>query len=55
MPTKHNLMVKVIDARPADVQKALKNAGINVVSVIEIHKEDVPEPVSAKAEPQEKQ
>ncbi|MBI5119068.1 hypothetical protein HZA56_21600 [Candidatus Poribacteria bacterium] len=46
MPTKHNLMVKVLDARPADVQKALKNAGINVLSVIEIHKEDVPEPAS---------
>jgi hypothetical protein len=52
MPTKHNLMVKVIDARPADVQKALKNAGINVLSVIEIHKEDTPEPASKEPTPE---
>jgi hypothetical protein len=42
MPTKHNLMVKVIDARAGEVQKVLKNAGIQVVSVVEVYKEDAP-------------
>lgn len=43
MTTKRNLMVKVVDARPADVKKALKDSGIQVVSIIEIHKEETPE------------
>ncbi|NQU08621.1 MAG: hypothetical protein HQ583_08670 [Candidatus Abyssubacteria bacterium] len=43
MPTKHNFMLKVIDARMSDVRKVLKGAGINVVSIIEIHKEEIPE------------
>ncbi len=43
MPTKHSFMLKVIDARMGDVRKVLKDAGINVVSIVEIHKEDIPE------------
>ena len=43
MTTKRNLIVKVVDARPADVKKILKAAGIEVVSVVEIHKEETPE------------
>lgn len=48
MPTKRNLMVKVIDARPGEVQKLLKNAGIQVVSVVEVYKEDIPEQEASK-------
>jgi hypothetical protein len=43
MPTKHNLMVKVIDARAGEIQKILKQAGVQVVSVVEVHKEEIPE------------
>jgi len=43
MPTKHNLMVKVIDARAGEIQKILKQAGVQVLSVVEVHKEEVPE------------
>ncbi|GAB4332543.1 MAG: hypothetical protein Kow0099_04320 [Candidatus Abyssubacteria bacterium] len=42
MPTKHNLMVKVLDARAGEIQKILKAAGVQVISVIEVHKEEVP-------------
>jgi hypothetical protein len=47
MATKYNLMVKVLNARAGEVQKILKQAGVQVVSVVEIHKEEVSE---AKAE-----
>ena len=40
MPTNINLMVKVIDAKPVDVQKALESSGINVRSIIEVFKEE---------------
>jgi hypothetical protein len=40
MATKTNFILKVQDAKLADVQKALKDANINVVSVMEIHKEE---------------
>ena len=43
MSTKHSLMVKVIDARAGEIQKILKQAGVQVVSVVEIHKEETPE------------
>jgi hypothetical protein len=43
MPTKHSFMVKVIDARMSDMRKVLKDAGLNVVSIAEIHKEEIPE------------
>ncbi|MCX8027329.1 MAG: hypothetical protein N3A62_05690 [Thermodesulfovibrionales bacterium] len=42
MPTNVNLMVKVTDAKPIDIQKALESAGINVRSIIEVYKEEVP-------------
>lgn len=47
MTTKRNLMLKVVDARPADVKKALKDSGIEVVSIVEVHKEEVPEQAAA--------
>ncbi|MEJ2183043.1 MAG: hypothetical protein P8Y66_05930 [Nitrospirota bacterium] len=34
-----NYILKVEDARPADIQKALKEAGITVRSIQEVHKE----------------
>jgi hypothetical protein len=40
MATKTNFILKVQDAKLADVQKALKDANINVVSIMEIHKEE---------------
>ena len=43
MATRHNFMLKVIDARMSDVRKVLKDAGINVVSIVEVYKEDIPE------------
>ncbi len=36
-----NFVVKVEDAKLPDVQKALKEAGIKVRSIIEVYKEDV--------------
>jgi hypothetical protein len=54
MPTKRNLMVKVIDARPGEVLKLLKSAGIQVVSVVEVYKEDIPEQETAKPADAEK-
>jgi hypothetical protein len=54
MPTKRNLMVKVIDAKAGEVQKILKQAGVQVVSVVEIHKEDLPEQQVETPEPAEK-
>jgi hypothetical protein len=41
MATKTNFILKVSDAKLADVQKALKDANITVVSIMEVHKEDV--------------
>jgi hypothetical protein len=41
MATKMNFILKVQDAKLAEVQKALKDANINVVSIMEIHKEEV--------------
>ena len=40
MATKTNFFLKVQDAKLADVQKALKDANINVVSIMEVHKEE---------------
>ena len=42
MATKHNFMLKVIDSKMGEVRKALKEAGVNVVSIVEVHKEDIP-------------
>lgn len=35
-----NYILKVEDAKAVAVQKALKEAGINVISVQEVHKEE---------------
>ena len=51
MATKHNFMLKVVDARMGEVRKILKEAGINVVSIVEVHKEELPEQVAEKADP----
>jgi uncharacterized protein YaaQ len=40
MATKTNFILKVQDAKLADVQKALKDANITVVSIMEVHKEE---------------
>jgi hypothetical protein len=40
MATKTNFIVKVSDAKLVDIQKALKDANITVVSIMEVHKED---------------
>jgi hypothetical protein len=40
MATKSNFILKVQEAKLADVQKALKDANINVISIMEIHKEE---------------
>jgi hypothetical protein len=40
MAAKSNFILKVQDAKLADVQKALKDANVNVVSIMEIHKEE---------------
>lgn len=36
-----NYMLKVEDAKPVDIQKALKEAGINVRSIQQVHKEEI--------------
>ncbi len=38
-----NYMLKVEDAKAVDVTKALKAAGINVTSIIEVHKDKAEE------------
>ena len=43
MATQRNFMLKVIDARMSDVRKVLKDAGVNVVSIVEVYKEELPE------------
>jgi hypothetical protein len=40
MATKSNFILKVQDAKLADIQKALKDANINVISILEVHKEE---------------
>lgn len=40
---KRNFVIKTIDGRGGAVQKALKAAGIEVLSVIEVYKEALPE------------
>ncbi len=51
MATKRNFMLKVIDAKLGDVRKTLKEAGINLVSIVEVHKEELPGEDSKEAEP----
>jgi hypothetical protein len=40
MAVKTNFILKVTDAKLADIQKALKDANISVVSIMELHKEE---------------
>lgn len=42
-----NYILKVKDAKAVDVQKALKAAGIEVTSIIEVHKDKPEEAVKA--------
>lgn len=39
----NNFILKVTDAKLTDIQKALKEAGIEVRSIIEVFKEEKPE------------
>ena len=48
MATQRNFMLKVIDARMGDIRKVLKDAGVNVVSIVEVYKEDIPEQPAAE-------
>lgn len=41
-----NYILKVEDAKPVAIQKALKEAGINVISVQEVHKEETADSVA---------
>jgi hypothetical protein len=36
-----NYILKVVDAKPADIQRALEAAGIKTLSIQETHKEEV--------------
>jgi hypothetical protein len=48
MATQINYMLKVRDAKLAAVKKALSEAGIEVVSLVEVFKEELPaEPAAA--------
>ena len=40
MTTRLSYILKVVDAKPAEIQKALEQAGIKVRGVVEIHKEE---------------
>jgi len=40
MATNSNFMVKVVDSKLPDIQKALQQAGIQVRSIIEVFKEE---------------
>ncbi|MEW6584336.1 MAG: hypothetical protein AB1442_01855 [Nitrospirota bacterium] len=46
----NNFLVKVSDAKLADIQKALQAAGIKVRSIIEIFKEEEKSPETEKRE-----
>ena len=46
---KSNYMLKVEDAKAVDIQKALKAAGINVTSIIEVYKDKGEEAKEATA------
>lgn len=45
-----NFMVKVEDAKLPDIQKALKEAGIKVRSIIEVYKEEISKAESPQQE-----
>jgi hypothetical protein len=38
-----NYILKVVDAKPAEIRKALEQAGIRVRGLAEIHKEEIAE------------
>jgi hypothetical protein len=40
MATKTNFVLKIQNAKLADVQKALSDANIAIISIVEIHKEE---------------
>ena len=48
MATNSNFLVKVSDAKMPAVKKALEEAGIEVRSIIALHKEDTAEPAEEK-------
>ena len=44
MPTQINYVLKVKDSKLSAVKKALTDAGIDVVSLVEVHKEEMAAP-----------
>jgi len=45
-----NFIVKTKDTKESEIKKALKEAGINVISVATIYKEEIKESASRKEE-----
>lgn len=50
MATQINYVLKVKDAKLGAIKKALSTAGIEVVSLVEVHKEDLGEPGGGEPE-----
>lgn len=48
--TQINYVVKVKDTKLIEVKKALTEKGIDVVSIVEVHKEDIAVPVEERPE-----
>lgn len=51
MATQINYVLKVRDAKLPAVRKALSEAGIDVVSLVEVYKEDLPAAPEAPPDP----
>lgn len=51
--TNSNFLVKVTDAKLPDVRKALQGAGIEVRSIILVHKEEVENEASVETQAEE--
>lgn len=49
-----NFMLKVSDAKKADIRKALKDAGIEVRSLVEVYTEEIEEKGSEGQDAEEK-
>lgn len=49
-----NFMLKVVDAKKAEIKKALKDAGIEVRSLTEVYSEDIPGEVKEEDDAEKK-
>jgi hypothetical protein len=45
-----NYIVKVKEAKSGEIKKALTSAGIDVISIVEVHKEEISLPVEERPE-----